>query len=94
MVPEGEDFRLTATVADSWQLRWWILSQGAGLTVLEPENLRMDIYKNLKETLNNYKKYSLFKSVTTGKAGGLTDCEPLKAVYSTDSLTTFRWSTI
>ena len=33
------------------------------------------------------------KSVTTGKAGGLTDCEPLKAVYSTDSLTTFRWST-
>ena len=34
------------------------------------------------------------KSVTTGKAGGLTDCEPLKAVYSTDSLTTFRWSTI
>ena len=33
------------------------------------------------------------KSVTTGKAGGLTECEPLKAVYSTDSLTTFRWST-
>ena len=34
------------------------------------------------------------KSVTTGKAGGLKDCEPLKAVYSTDSLTTIRWSTI
>ena len=37
--------------------------------------------------------HEVFKSVTTGKAGGLTDCEPLKAVYSTDSLTTFRWST-
>jgi hypothetical protein len=34
------------------------------------------------------------ESVTTGKAGGLKDCEPLKAVYSTDSLTTIRWSTI
>ena len=34
------------------------------------------------------------QSVTTGKAGGLKDCEPLKAVCSTDSLTTFRWSTI
>jgi hypothetical protein len=34
------------------------------------------------------------ESVTTGKAGCLKDCEPLKAVYSTDSLTTIRWSTI
>ena len=34
------------------------------------------------------------KSVTTGKAGGLKDCEPLKAVYLTDILTTIRWSTI
>jgi len=34
------------------------------------------------------------ESVTTGKAGGLKDCEPLKAVSSTDSLTTIRWSTI
>jgi len=34
------------------------------------------------------------ESVTTGKAGGLKDCEPLKAVCLTDSLTTIRWSTI
>jgi hypothetical protein len=34
------------------------------------------------------------ESVTTGKAGGLKDCEPLKAVCSTDSLTTIRWSTL
>ena len=34
------------------------------------------------------------ESVTTGKAGGLTALEPLKAVYLTDQLTTIRWSPI
>ena len=55
LVPEGEDFRLTATVADSWQLRWWILSQGAGLTVLEPDTLRREITQTLKRTLKGYR---------------------------------------
>jgi O-phosphoseryl-tRNA(Cys) synthetase len=49
------------------------------------------VFATLKNTLINGKS---IKSVTTGKAGGLKDCEPLKAVYSTDSLTTIRWSTI
>ncbi len=34
------------------------------------------------------------QSVTTGKAGGLTARELLKAVYLTDQLTTIRWSPI
>ena len=55
LVPSGEDFRLTATVADSWQLRWWILSQGAGLTVLEPDTLRREITQTLKRTLKGYR---------------------------------------
>ena len=55
LVPEGEDFRLTATVADSWQLRWWILSQGAGMTVLEPDTLRREITQTLKRTLKGYR---------------------------------------
>jgi predicted transcriptional regulator len=33
-----------------------------------------------------------FKSVTTGKAGGLKDLEPLKAACSKDLRTTLRWS--
>ena len=33
------------------------------------------------------------KSVTTGKAGGFKNREPLKAVCSKDSLTAIRWST-
>ena len=32
-----------ATVADSWQLRWWILSQGESLEVLKPKALRREI---------------------------------------------------
>ena len=55
LVPSGEDFRLTATVADSWQLRWWILSQGAGMTVLEPDTLRQEIAQTLKRALKGYR---------------------------------------
>lgn len=33
------------------------------------------------------------KSLTTGKADGMIDCDLLKVVYSTDALTAFRWST-
>jgi hypothetical protein len=32
--------------------------------------------------------------MTTGKAGGIKDREPLKAVYKKDSPTTIRWSPI
>lgn len=56
LVPEGEDFRLTATIADSWQLRWWILSQGAGLTVDNPLELRDKIIYDLQQTIKTYKK--------------------------------------
>ncbi|MBV5328745.1 MAG: hypothetical protein JZU65_14130 [Chlorobium sp.] len=44
----------------------------------------MPSYQTVKNTLK--------KSVTTGKAGGLKDLEPLKAACSTDLLTTIRWS--
>ena len=50
----GEEFRLTATITDSWQLRWWILSQGQGITVLEPEALRKEIGGELRKCLANY----------------------------------------
>ncbi len=48
-------FTLTATVADSWQLRWWILSQGDGIEVIEPVMLREEILEVLKRTLENYR---------------------------------------
>jgi hypothetical protein len=39
----GKDYLLTATVADSWQLRWWILSWAASLVVNKPHTLRKDV---------------------------------------------------
>ena len=47
-------FALTATVADSWQLRWWILSQGEGIEVIEPVVLREEIASNLKMAAGQY----------------------------------------
>ena len=42
---EGD--RLTATVRDTWQLRWWVLGQGEGIRVDVPKALRCDMAKCL-----------------------------------------------
>ncbi len=47
---------LTATVNDCWQLHWWILSLGAGLEVLAPEDLRRSIRKQLKQAFRQYRR--------------------------------------
>ena len=51
---DDSTFILTATVADSWQLRWWILSQGNGIEVIEPEELRKEIASSLKAAAGQY----------------------------------------
>jgi len=44
---EGDShFRLTATVDDTAQLRWWLLSFGSKVEVLEPEGLREEMANN------------------------------------------------
>ena len=45
---------LTATVIDSWQLHFWILSQGPRITVLNPVTLRKQIIESLKSSLSRY----------------------------------------
>jgi len=45
---------LSATVLDTWQLSWWILSQGPEIEVLEPVSLRQRIQKSLEQTLCAY----------------------------------------
>jgi len=47
--------RISATVADSWQLRWWILSQGDSIQVLRPRGLRREISATLKAAVVRYK---------------------------------------
>jgi len=49
-----EHYQLTATVHDSWQLHFWILSQGAEITILGPKALRVSIQQALQAALANY----------------------------------------
>lgn len=46
---------LTATVRDSWQLIWWILSQGDAIQVQAPLDLRERIKHQLEATLRLYR---------------------------------------
>lgn len=45
---------VTAQVFDSMPLRRWLLSQGSSLVVLEPENLRQGLKKQLEELVGKY----------------------------------------
>lgn len=38
---------ITATVSNTWQLRWWILGEGQRIEVLEPKELRQQIAETL-----------------------------------------------
>lgn len=51
---KGEKFQLTASMDDSWQLRWWILSQGVGITILKPVGLRGEIADTFKQSARMY----------------------------------------
>lgn len=46
--------RLTATVEDGWALRLWVLSQGAGVVIEQPSELRSEISKTLLEAAAQY----------------------------------------
>lgn len=45
---------LTATVQQSWELDFWLRSQGSALTVLQPAALRKKMIAELKESLAHY----------------------------------------
>lgn len=46
--------RVTATVNNTWQLRWWLLSQGAKVQVLSPDGLVDEIAAEARETARLY----------------------------------------
>lgn len=46
--------RITATVNDTWQLRWWLLGQGAGIEVCGPVGLREEIRAALLDAARLY----------------------------------------
>ena len=47
-------FELSASVVDSWQLHWWVLSQGGAIEIVSPTALRNRIVGSLKEALSHY----------------------------------------
>lgn len=47
---------LTASVLDSWQLRWWLLSQGDEVIVVEPAELRAAMAETLESAAAAYRE--------------------------------------
>ncbi|MFZ5619609.1 MAG: helix-turn-helix transcriptional regulator [Pseudomonadota bacterium] len=45
---------LTATVADSWQLRWWVLSWGDAVAIEVPRSLQKEISRMIENMHNLY----------------------------------------
>jgi len=45
---------ITATIPNTWQLRWWVLGEGERIEVLEPECLRNEIIRTLQQANNHY----------------------------------------
>jgi predicted DNA-binding transcriptional regulator YafY len=56
LIARGKDrYVLTATIKDSWQLHFWILSQGAEITVVHPKDLRESIRGSLQAAVDGYR---------------------------------------
>jgi predicted DNA-binding transcriptional regulator YafY len=47
-------FEIKATVINSWQLKWWILSRGGAIEILAPISLRQMIATHLSNALAHY----------------------------------------
>ncbi|WAP63118.1 WYL domain-containing protein [Pseudomonas fortuita] len=52
--PLEQGFQLQATVTNSWQLHWWILSLGDSLVVQEPPALRQQVSDTLRRAAAAY----------------------------------------
>lgn len=55
VIEDGTDsFTIKATVADSQDLKWWLLAQSKHLTILEPESLKDEIRSSLQDAMNRF----------------------------------------
>ena len=56
MQDDGDDHvRITATVQDTQQLRWWLLSFGAKVEVQAPKALRVEFAKTAAKLAKHYR---------------------------------------
>lgn len=51
---EGGRLKVTATVADTPQLRWWLMGFGAGVEVISPLNIRAELSAEYQKACSNY----------------------------------------
>jgi len=51
LTPEEGGSRLTATVNDSWELKWWILSRAGSIRVVQPKELKDEIIERLQRAM-------------------------------------------
>lgn len=51
LTDEGDGSVLVATVTDSWELRWWILSHAGSIQIREPKKLASEITHRLSQAL-------------------------------------------
>ncbi|HEX7324044.1 MAG TPA: WYL domain-containing protein [Rhodanobacteraceae bacterium] len=58
-IPGTDDQRVTATVLDTEQLRWWLLSLGRNVEVLKPTTLRRWMAAEIVATARRYRKRHL-----------------------------------
>lgn len=55
IIPDvGSYFILHVRIPDSWQLRWWILSQGANIKIISPSHIREKTREILSQALAQY----------------------------------------
>jgi predicted DNA-binding transcriptional regulator YafY len=55
LTPAGEEWRtLTATVADTWQLRWWLLGHAYQIVIEKPLGLRHELAETLQTAAEYY----------------------------------------
>ncbi len=59
----GQEYQVTASLDDTWQLCWWILAQGDAITVIEPEELRQEIAKELRRAARRYSSNKTVKKL-------------------------------
>jgi len=54
LAPEGDGYLVAAEVHDSWQLEWWLLSQGEVVEVLAPIQLRQRLKARIRDMWLTY----------------------------------------
>jgi len=59
IIRRGGKMFLTASVFDSWQLRFWILSQSSSIIVRHPRSLRRYLISKLQESVDAYSNNQL-----------------------------------